>query len=207
MTKKKNKKDIEQEQEPVLEQSAENNEETAAEATEEVISEDAKEGEAETSEKNVCEEKEDDLTLVKKLYDELNDKHLRLQADFDNFRRRTQKEKAELILSGGEKLLTNILPVMDDFERAIDHVDKSEDITAVKEGIHLIHDKFTGFLGQNGVKAIETENADFDTDLHEAITKFPAPSEEMKGKVIDCTQKGYYLNDKVIRFAKVVVGE
>lgn len=203
MAKKKANKDIEQEQDPVVEQAAEEVE-AKAEETEAVAEEKSEEIE---EEKTVCEEKEDDLTLVKKLYDELNDKYLRLQAEFDNFRRRTQKEKAELILSGGEKLLINILPVMDDFERAMEHVDKSEDIDAVKEGIHLIYDKFTGFLGQNGVKPIETEKADFDTDVHEAITKFPAPSEDMKGKVIDCTQKGYYLNEKVIRFAKVVVGE
>ena len=136
-----------------------------------------------------------------------NDKYLRLSADFDNFRRRTLKEKMELINSASEKVLSNILSVIDDFERAIQASNNSTDAEATKEGILLIYNKFKDFTKQNGVTEIDAIGADFNTDMHEAITKIPAPTEELKGKVVDVIQKGYYLNDKVIRFAKVVVGE
>jgi molecular chaperone GrpE len=138
---------------------------------------------------------------------ELHDKHLRLQAEFDNFRRRTLKEKADLIKSGGESVLINILPVIDDFERAIDSLKDLPDDDAGKQGTVLIYNKFEEFLKQNNVKEIEAINQDFDVDHHEAITKIPAPKEELKGKVVDVVQKGYCLNEKVIRFAKVVIGE
>jgi molecular chaperone GrpE len=137
----------------------------------------------------------------------LEDDYLRLFAEFDNYRKRTLKEKTELIKSAGENILINILPLVDDFERAIKAMENSEDIDAVKEGIGLIYQKFIAFLNQNGVKAIDAEGKEFDTEFHEAITTIPAPSEDMKGKVIDSTQKGYTLNDKVIRFCKVVIGE
>ncbi|PVX49976.1 molecular chaperone GrpE [Balneicella halophila] len=137
----------------------------------------------------------------------LEDKNLRLTAEFDNYRKRTLKEKMELTKHAGEKILTNILPVIDNFERAMDVMQDTKDIEAVKEGIELIYSNFKDFLRQNGVTEIEVLNEEFDTDVSEAITKIPAPSEDMKGKVIDCTEKGYKLNDKVIRYAKVVVGE
>lgn len=138
---------------------------------------------------------------------ELNDKNLRLMAEFDNYRKRTLKERSELIKTAGESVLVNMLPLIDDFERALSVIKSAEDIDAVREGIELIYSKFIAFLMQNGVKAIPTENEVFNTDLHEAVTTFPAPSEEMKGKIIDCVSKGYTMNEKVIRFAKVVVGE
>ena len=128
-------------------------------------------------------------------------------AEFDNFRKRTLREKADLIKTAGEKVFVNILPLIDDFERAIQAMDSTEDVLAVKEGVDLIYAKFISFLNANGVKAIATENEPFDVDVHEAVTMFPAPSEDMKGKIIDCLSKGYMLNDKVIRYAKVVVGE
>lgn len=139
--------------------------------------------------------------------DELNDKNLRLMAEFDNYRKRTLKEKADLIKHASERVFIDILPLIDDFERALQAMDSADDVNAVKEGVELIYNKFIGFLNTNGVKQIPTENEPFNVDLHEAITTFPAPSEEMKGKIIDCTSKGYTLYDKVIRFAKVVVGE
>jgi len=138
---------------------------------------------------------------------EISDKHLRLQAEFDNFRRRTIKEKAELIKSGGESVLVSILPVIDDFERALESLKNVADDDAGKQGTLLIYNKFREFLKQNNVKEIEAQNQEFYVDLHEAITKIPAPDEKLKGKVVDVVQKGYLLNDKVIRFAKVVIGE
>jgi molecular chaperone GrpE len=137
---------------------------------------------------------------------ELEDLKLRQMAEFDNFRRRTNKEKLELMTTAGERIFKDMLPLVDDFERAKVAMEKTDDIEAVRQGIELIYSKFVGFLAANDVKAIDTTDADFNTDLHEAITTFAA-GEDKKGKVIDCTQKGYTLGGKVIRFAKVVVGE
>lgn len=136
-----------------------------------------------------------------------DDQYLRLQAEFDNYRKRTLKEKMELTKSAGESILVNILPVMDDFERALTLMQDTSEANSIKEGIDLIYKRFSEFLKQNGIKEIESKEKDFDTDLHEAITKIPAPSDELKGKVVDVIQKGYLLNDKVIRYAKVVIGE
>ena len=144
--------------------------------------------------------------LGEKLQD-LQDKHLRLQAEFDNFRRRTIKEKADLIKSGGESVLVNILPVIDDFERALESLKELPEDDPGKQGTVLIYNKFEEFLKQNNVKEIEALHQDFDVDHHEALTKIPATEEKLKGKVVDVIQKGYCLNEKVIRFAKVVVGE
>ena len=147
---------------------------------------------------------------VEKLENELknfNDKHLRLMAEYDNYRKRTLKEKAELMKTGGEKILLGILPLIDDFERAQQHIDKATDIDAVKAGITLIYNKFVNFLSQQGIKEIETIGKDFDAEIYEALTKIPAPTQEMKGKIIDCIEKGYMLDDKLIRYPKVVVGE
>lgn len=142
-----------------------------------------------------------------KLLIEINDKYLRLSAEFDNYRKRTLKEKMELTKYANEAILLSIIPVIDDFERAISHFDSAKDIDSVKEGVTHIYSKFKEYLAQKGVKEIDAINLDFNTDLHEAITKIPSPSEEMKGKVIDVAEKGYMLYDKVIRFSKVVVGE
>ena len=139
--------------------------------------------------------------------DAMKDKYLRLSAEFDNYRKRTMKEKAELILNGGEKALTSILPVVDDLERALKNMKSATDVDAVREGVELIYNKFISVLGHNGVKIIETQDQPLNTDFHEAIAVIPAPKEEKKGKILDCVQTGYTLNDKVIRHAKVVVGE
>ena len=149
---------------------------------------------------------EDKLAAAETKVAELQDKYLRQVAEFDNYRKRTIKEKAELILNGAEKTITAILPVLDDMERALKNMDKMEDVAAVKEGVDLIFQKFVKVLGEQGVKKIETENADFNTDLHEAIAQVPAPSDEMKGKIIDCVKTGYTLNEKVIRHSQVAVG-
>ena len=135
------------------------------------------------------------------------DKYLRLSAEFDNYRKRTMKEKAELILNGGERCITSILPIIDDLERALQTMQSATDVAAVREGVELIYSKFISTLEKNGVKAIETQEKALDTDFHEAIAVIPAPTKELKGKILDCTKKGYTLNDKVIRHAQVVVGE
>ena len=148
-----------------------------------------------------------ELEELKKKYDELNDSHLRLMAEFDNYRKRTMREKADLIKTGGEGALKNLLPIIDDFERALQNVRTAEDVEAVKEGVDLIFGKFMGYLSQQGVKPIEAIGKPFNTEEFEAIATIPAPEPDMKGKVLDCVQTGYTLFDKVIRHAKVVVGE
>ena len=153
------------------------------------------------------EQLEKELEDAQAVIEEQKDKYLRLSAEFDNYRKRTMKEKAELILNGGEKSISSILPVIDDFERAIKTMETAKDVKAVKEGVELIYNKFMAVMAQNGVKVIETKDQPLDTDYHEAIAVIPAPSEEQKGKILDCVQTGYTLNDKVIRHAKVVVGE
>ena len=136
-----------------------------------------------------------------------NDKYLRLSAEFDNFRKRTLKEKMDLMKNASESILVSFLPVMDDVERAINAIETSNNLETTKEGISLIYNKFKDFTKQNGVVEIEAKGLELDTDHHEAITKIPAPSEELKGKIVEVVQKGYILNDKVIRYAKVVIGE
>ncbi|MBP3615021.1 MAG: nucleotide exchange factor GrpE [Bacteroidaceae bacterium] len=153
------------------------------------------------------EEQPNELDAAKAKIAELSDKYLRQVAEFDNYRKRTMKEKAELIKNGGERVMESILPVLDDFERALANMGKDESAKEILTGIELIHNKFIGILKQNGLQKIETENADFNTDYHEAIAMVPAPVAELKGKVIDCVQTGYMLNDKVLRHAKVAVGE
>ena len=165
--------------------------------------------EEESVEEAVEEEKEEEkkeASPEEKLA-ELQDRYLRLTAEYDNFRKRTLKEKIDLQKSANERLLEAILPVADDFDRAMQSVEEAKDVEAVKEGMKLISGKFQGFLNQQGVKEIEAVNIAFDTDVHEAITKIPAPSIKLRGKVVDVVQKGYYLNDKVLRFSKVVIGE
>ncbi|MFV0330613.1 MAG: nucleotide exchange factor GrpE [Dysgonomonas sp.] len=149
----------------------------------------------------------DNVTDWEAKYSEINDSYLRLNAEFDNYRKRTLKEKAELLKSGSERVLIDIISVVDDFERALENITKTEDIEAVKEGVDLIYIKFKNFLTKHGVKEIETIGHPFDTDRHEAITTIPAQSEEDKDKIVDSVQKGYTLDDKVIRYPKVIVAK
>lgn len=182
-------------------ESQEQTEETVEQT--DVESKEATEGEETATE----EESVDDIEKLRAEYEELKDKHLRLQAEFDNFRRRTIKEKADLITTAGEKVLKDLLPVVDDLDRAMESVATAQDVSAVREGLDLIVNKFNAFLASNGVAEIEAVGLDLDTDKHNAIARFAAPTEDMKGKVIDVTKKGYTLNGKVIRHAEVVVGE
>ena len=187
-----------------------NEEELMSEATqdeaaenEEIQEEDVQDSAAPAEEEKLAQELEE----ANKVIEEQKDKYLRLSAEFDNYRKRTMKEKAELILNGAEKTISSILPIVDDFERALKNMETATDVAAVKEGVELIYNKFMTVLGQNGVKVIETKEQPLDTDYHEAIAVIPAPDEALKGKILDCVQTGYTLNDKVIRHAKVVVGE
>ena len=180
-----------------------NVEETKDTAEEQPQNDQAEEAAPLTHEEQLEKELEDAQAVI----EEQKDKYLRLSAEFDNYRKRTMKEKAELILNGGEKSISSILPVIDDFERAIKTMETAKDVKAVKEGVELIYNKFMATLAQNGVKVIETKDQPLDTDYHEAIAVIPAPSEKQKAKILDCVQTGYTLNDKVIRHAKVVVGE
>ena len=148
-----------------------------------------------------------ELEQAQALVEEYKDKYLRQVAEFDNYRKRVIKEKAELIKNGGEKVISAILPIVDDFERASENMAKMEDIDAVKEGVELIIEKFLTALHNEGLEKIDAVGQPFDVDFHEAIAMVPSPSDEMKGKVIDCVQTGYKLNDKVIRHAKVAVAE
>ncbi|MBP3353369.1 MAG: nucleotide exchange factor GrpE [Bacteroidales bacterium] len=176
----------------------------ATETTQEPIDEVQSQTEPETTETDTLSE---EVASLKEKVEQLTKDKLLLMADFDNYRKRTIKEKADLIKSGGEECLKNLLPVIDDFERSLQALNTSTDVEALVEGVNLIYNKFKGYLAQNGVKEIETADAPFDTEYHEAVTTFPVEDPEKKGKVIDCVQKGYTLNDKVIRFSKVVVGE
>lgn len=164
----------------------------------------------ETTENNDTQEtaeEKDQLEAAKDEIEQLKDKYLRSVAEFDNYRKRTLKEKAELILNGGEKAVSAILPVIDDMERAIENGEKTDDPQVLREGMELIYQKFIKALESLGVKKIETEEADFNTDIHEAVAMVPGMGDDKKGKVIDCLQAGYMLNDKVIRHAKVAVGQ
>ncbi len=152
-------------------------------------------------------EEKDPLEAAKEEIEQLKTQILYKTAEFDNYRKRTLKEKAELILNGGEKAVGAILPVIDDMERAIENGEKTDDPAILREGMELIYHKFMKALEGLGVKKIETENADFDTDLHEAVAMVPGMGDDKKGKVIDCLQTGYQLNEKVIRHAKVAVGQ
>ena len=174
---------------------------------EEVLQEEQEQVESpEEEDEKAPEELKKEPTTEEKLA-ELQERYLRLSAEYDNFRKRTLKEKIDLQKSANENLLNSLLPVADDFDRALQSVEEAKEIDAVKEGFHLIAGKFSSFLNQQGVKEIEAVNKKFDTDVHEAITKIPAPTKKLRGKVVDVVQKGYFLNEKVLRFAKVVIGE
>ncbi len=192
-------KDINIEGEETLEETPveETDKESAENATEETA--------ADTQEEEV--EEKDPLEKAQEEIDELKDKWLRSVAEFENYRKRALKERAELILNGGEKVITAILPILDDMERAIENGAKTDDPEVLREGMTLIHQKFMKTLEAQGVSKIETKDADFDTDVHEAVAMVPGMGDDKKGKVIDCLQEGYKLNDKVIRHAKVAVGQ
>lgn len=164
----------------------------------ETVAEEATETAQDTQETQVADDLADKIL-------KLNDQHLRLMAEFDNYKKRTLKERADLIKYSGERVFIDMLPIIDDFERALAHL--PEEDSPLKEGIIMIHSSFVNFLKNNGVKEMDTKDKDFDMDLHEAISMFPAADESQKGKIIDCTQKGYMFHDKVIRYAKVVVAE
>ena len=186
---------------PENEAASTDNEETASQTE---ASEETQEG---TDKKAADAPEADPLDVALAKIAELNDKYLRKVAEFDNYRKRTMKEKTELILNGGEKVITKILPVIDDFERAIANGQTTDDAQVLREGLELIFKKFLKILEGEGVERIETENKDFDTDYHEAIAMVPGMGDDKKGKVIDCVQTGYTLNGKVIRYAKVAVGQ
>ena len=164
------------------------------------------EAEAAPDDEEQAEEKSP-LELAEEQIADLKDKYLRQVAEFDNYRKRTMKERAELILNGGEKVITALLPVLDDMERAIDNGAKTDDPEVLREGMVLIHQKMMKILEAQGVSTIDTDNQDFDTDVHEAVAMVPGMGDDKKGKVIDCMAPGYKLNDKVIRYAKVAVGQ
>lgn len=192
------KKEQEQVKEEELQQ-----EETQTEAQNaEVESQNAEEEQPEKDETP-----EDKIAALQAELEKSQKEYLFLMAEFDNYRKRTVKEKAELIKNGGEKAMLGLLPVIDDFERAIDAIDKSSDVEGLKEGVDLIYNKFMKYLESQQVKPMESTGTDFDADVYEAVTTFPAPDESMKGKVIDTVQKGYTINEKVLRHAKVVVGQ
>ena len=162
---------------------------------------------AETEQPAKEETPEEKIAALQAELEKSQKEYLFLMAEFDNYRKRTVKEKAELIKNGGEKAMLGVLPVIDDFERAIDAIDKSSDVEGLKEGVDLIYNKFMKYLESQQVKPMESTGTDFDADIYEAVTTFPAPDESMKGKVIDTVQKGYTINEKVLRHAKVVVGQ
>lgn len=162
---------------------------------------------SETATETIDAKCEESIDSLRNEMNEYKDKYLRLSAEFDNYRKRTQREKMDLIKYASEDVLKGFLPVIDDFERAIKSTHTSTDIEAVKHGLSLIHTKFLEFLRSKGVQEIVAVGQDLNTDLHEAITKFPAQDESQKGKIVDVVEKGYMLNEKVIRFSKVVVGE
>lgn len=177
---------------------------------EETVTENAEQqvaAEAAEEQQEVADPVMQELEAAKATIEEQKDKYLRLSAEFDNYRKRTLKEKAELIKNGGEKAISAILPILDDLERALQNMQKADDVKAMYEGIDLIYQKFLKGLSQEGLQKMEPVGEAFDTDYHEAVALVPAPSEDQKGKVLDCVQTGYKLNDKVIRHAKVVVAQ
>lgn len=194
------------EEEILKNEEAENQQQEAEIQTEETNS---AENTGEEKETEISEEEKiaKELKETKQALEDYKDKYLRLSAEFDNYRKRTMKEKAELIKNGGEKAISAILPILDDLERALQNMQKADDVKAMYEGIDLIHQKFLKNLGHEGLEKMNPVGEAFDTDFHEAIALVPAPEEAQKGKVLDCVQTGYKLNDKVIRHAKVVVAQ
>lgn len=188
------------------------NTENQEEKKEQQVNEELEQEQPETAEEEIkaeeeAEEKTKEEPTAEEILAELQNKYLRLSAEFDNYRKRTLKEKMDLQVSAREDIIVGLLPVVDDFERGMESVESATDIDAVKEGLKLIYTKFSGFLNQQGVKEIEAKGKKFDTDVHEAITKIPVESKKQKGKIVDVVEKGYTLKEKVIRYSKVVIGE
>ncbi len=190
------KENIEEKETVINENKTVENQETTEQQESQVTSE----------EQVVSEENAEEVDEWETKYNDLNNSYLRLMADFDNYRKRTIKEKADLIKNAGERIICDFLPIIDNFERALASMKTAEDVNAVRQGVELIYNQVMSMMKANGVAVIETENAPFDTEFHEAITTIPAPTPELKDKIVDCTTKGYTMNDKVIRHAKVVVG-
>ncbi len=203
MSKRKN---IEEE-EIKKEESALENEETADQSQSDNESNEEETEEQPDNDKETQDEEKDPLEKLQDDLDEAKDKYMRLSAEFDNYRKRTQREKMDLIRYGSEDVLKSILPLVDDFERALNITKEATDVESLKEGLTLIYGKFADFLKNNNVEEIEAVGQELDTDVHEAITKIPVEDKKMKGKIVDVVEKGYKLNDKVIRYSKVVVGE
>lgn len=177
--------------------------------TEEIVNEELKNNSEQTTEETNSSEAESEKEHSEEnKFNELNDKYLRLYSEFENYRKRTAKEKLELIGTASEGIMKDLLPIVDDFERAIQSNENSEDIIAIKEGIKLVSQKFKSILTHKGLKDIDVaQGTEFNVDFHEAITKIPAPTEDLKGKIVDVVEKGYMLQEKVIRYPKVVIGE
>ncbi|MCW5908397.1 MAG: nucleotide exchange factor GrpE [Chitinophagales bacterium] len=188
---------------------AENLAEKTLDAAEKIINDVFKKNKPEDAdfEEVATDPKDIEIAELKKELDELRDKYVRLYADFDNFRKRTAKEKLEIVQLAGKDVIIGLLPVLDDFERAVKALEGKEESASVREGMLLIHNKLLNYLTAKGVKAMETKGQEFNADVHEAVTEIPAPTPELAGKVVDEIEKGYYLNEKIIRFAKVIVGK
>lgn len=208
MMKKKYKRNMSKKEKEQAKEEEIKQQETQVEAENGADSTEAEAQSAEADEQETKEETpEDKIAALQAELDKAKKEYLFLMAEFDNYRKRTLKEKADLIKNGGEKAMLDLLPVVDDFERAIDAIDKSDDVDSLKDGVGLIYNKFLKYLESQQVKPMESTGNDFDADIYEAVTTFPTPDESMKGKVIDTVQKGYTINDKVLRHAKVVVGQ
>ena len=190
------KENIEEKETVINENKTVENQETTEQQESQVTSE----------EQVVSDENAEEVDEWETKYNDLNNSYLRLMADFDNYRKRTIKEKADLIKNAGERIICDFLPIIDNFERALASMKTAEDVDAVRQGVELIYNQVMSMMKANGVAVIETESTPFDTEFHEAITTIPAPTPELKDKIVDCTTKGYTMNDKVIRHAKVVVG-
>ena len=197
--KKNSKKDIKDSVE-----TKETHAESTTDTTEETVKDETEESSKKKSSKK---DKKSELIEWQEKAAEINDKFLRLYSEFDNFRKRTAREKIEMSKTASEDVISDLLPVLDDFERAIKSTEESTDCGAVKEGMNLIYNKFNGILDKKGLKPIEAIGQEFDTDFHEAITYIPAPSDDLQGKVVDEVEKGYKLGDKVIRYTKVIIGQ
>ena len=202
-----NKKMTEENEELLTEEKAEQASEETQNGKEEEKTADNKKKKSGFSKKSGSDKLKEEIEHLEEKNEELRDKYLRLFADFDNYKKRVAKERLELTKEAGKDIVMNLLPVLDDFERAVKTIEDSDDINAVKEGLGLIFHKLKKNLEQKGLAEMESLGKDFDPDFHEAVTEIPAPSDEEKGKVLDEIEKGYYLNEKIIRYAKVVVGK
>jgi len=203
MTRKKHRND-EVNEEQILDQAEVDD---AASDSQNVVGDEKMSDENNIADKSADQIEVNSIEQIQTQLEDMKDKYLRLSAEFDNYRKRSLREKMDLTKYASEEVLQSILPVFDDFERAMKSTDSSTDIEAIKQGLHLITGKFSDFLKSKGVVEIEAIGKEFNTDIHEAITKIPVQDEGMKGKVVDVVQKGYMLNDKVIRYSKVVIGE